>query len=55
TIATYTYDAKNRRIVKEVTNKGSLNGTTHYIWGSMTVTPGGGVAWQCLQERDGDG
>ncbi|MFO8007539.1 MAG: hypothetical protein R6V05_07395, partial [Candidatus Brocadiia bacterium] len=34
---------------------GPSNGTTYYIWGAMAVSPAGGVAWQCLQERDGSG
>ncbi|MFO8007787.1 MAG: RHS repeat-associated core domain-containing protein [Candidatus Brocadiia bacterium] len=48
TIAEYTYDANNRRVVKEVTNKGDLNGTTRFAWGGQS-------AWQCLEERDGSG
>jgi RHS repeat-associated protein len=40
------YDGLNRRVRKVVTNKGSLNGTTRYIWG-------GDSNWQCLEERDG--
>ncbi|MFO8007789.1 MAG: RHS repeat-associated core domain-containing protein [Candidatus Brocadiia bacterium] len=48
TIAEYTYDAKNRRVVKEVTNKGDLNGTTRFVWG-------GQGDWQCLEERDSSG
>ncbi|MHC4788993.1 MAG: hypothetical protein ACYS8K_07290, partial [Planctomycetota bacterium] len=39
------YDAVGRRIRKEVTNKGSLNGTTRYLWG-------GNSDWQCLEELD---
>ncbi|MFW6119162.1 MAG: RHS repeat-associated core domain-containing protein [Planctomycetota bacterium] len=55
TIAEYRYDAKARRVLKDVSNKGDLNGTTRYVWGSMTLTPSGGVAWQCLEERDASG
>jgi len=39
------YDAVGRRLLRVVTNKGSLNGTTRFIWG-------GDPAWQCLEERD---
>jgi RHS repeat-associated protein len=46
TVAEYWYDGLNRRVRKVVTNKGSLNGTTRYIWG-------GDSNWQCLEERDG--
>jgi RHS repeat-associated protein len=46
TVAEYKYDARGRRVLKVVTNKGSLNGTTRYIWG-------GDSSWQCLEERDG--
>jgi len=35
-------------VLKVVTNKGSLNGTTRFIWG-------GGGDWQCLEERDSSG
>ena len=31
--AEYKYDAVNRRVLKVVTNKGDLNGTTRFIWG----------------------
>ncbi|MFW6119164.1 MAG: hypothetical protein ACOC7S_02405, partial [Planctomycetota bacterium] len=48
TVAEYRYDAKTRRVLKDVTNKGSLNGTTRFLWG-------GDSAWQCLEERDGSG
>ena len=48
TIGQYKYDAVNRRILKVVTNKGDLNGTTRFIWG-------GAGDWQCLEERDGSG
>jgi len=48
TTAEYKYDARNRRIMKEVTNKGSLNGTTRFLWGRVSD-------WQCLEERDGSG
>ena len=43
-IANYKYDARTRRVLKVVTNKGALNGTTRFVWG-------GGAAWQCLEER----
>ncbi|MCD6415074.1 MAG: RHS repeat-associated core domain-containing protein, partial [Planctomycetes bacterium] len=46
TVAEYTYDARSRRVLKVVTNKESLNGTTRYIWG-------GDSDWQCLEELDG--
>ena len=46
TTAEYKYDAKNRPIRKVVTNKGSLNGTTRFVWGGVSD-------WQCLEERDG--
>jgi RHS repeat-associated protein len=42
------YDARGRRVLKVVTNKGSLNGTTRFVWG-------GDSDWQCLEERAGDG
>ncbi len=48
TTAEYKYDARNRRILKTVTNKGSLNGTTRFLWG-------GAGDWQCLEERDSSG
>ncbi len=48
TIAEHKYDAKARRVLKVVTNKGSLNGTTRYIWG-------GAQDWQALEERDSSG
>jgi len=46
--AAYKYDAWDRRIMKVVTNKGSLNGTTRFLWG-------GGSNWQCLEQRDSSG
>jgi len=48
TIAECKYDARTRRVLKAVTNKGSLNGTTRFLWG-------GDSDWQCLEERAGDG
>ncbi len=48
TVAEYRYDGKNRRILKVVTNKGDLNGTTRFLWGGKSD-------WQCLEERDGSG
>jgi len=48
TTAEYKYDARNRRVLKVVTNKGSLNGTTRFLWG-------GSGDWQCLEERDASG
>ncbi len=48
TTAEYKYDAPNRRVLKTVTSKGSLNGTTRFLWG-------GDGDWQCLEERDGSG
>ncbi|NLX59045.1 MAG: RHS repeat-associated core domain-containing protein, partial [Phycisphaerae bacterium] len=48
TTAEYKYDARNRRILKVVTNKGDFNGTTRFLWG-------GESAWQCFEERNGDG
>ncbi len=42
-IAQYKYDGKTRRVLKAVTNKGDLNSTTRFLWGSMTVSPGGGI------------
>jgi len=45
TTAEYKYDALNRRVLKVVTNKGDLNGTTRFLWG-------GESNWQCLEERD---
>ena len=47
-IADYKYDARTRRVLKVVTNKGSLNGTTRFLWG-------GDSDWQCLEERGSDG
>jgi len=47
-IAAYKYDGRTRRVLKTVTNKGSLNGTTRFLWG-------GDPDWQCLEERDGSG
>ncbi len=44
-IAVYTYDAPNRRATKTVTNSGSLNGTTRFLWDG----------WQEIEERDGSG
>jgi len=44
--AEYKYDAVGRRLLRVVTNKGDLNGTTRFIWGIE-------VDWQCLEERDG--
>jgi YD repeat-containing protein len=46
TVAEYKYDASGRRIVKDVTNSGDLNGTTRYLWGGQSD-------WQCLEELDG--
>jgi len=48
TAAEYKYDGLSRRILKVVTNKGDLNGTTRFIWG-------GESDWQCLEERDSSG
>jgi len=48
TIAEYKYDASTRRVLKVVTNQGTLNGTTRFLWGGTSD-------WQCLEERDGDG
>ncbi|HAC66219.1 MAG TPA: hypothetical protein DCF68_22465 [Cyanothece sp. UBA12306] len=42
-IAAYSYDAKNRRTRKEVTNSGALDGTTDFYYDN----------WQVLEERDG--
>jgi RHS repeat-associated protein len=42
-IATYGYDAMNRRIRKAVTNFGSLNGTTNFYYDG----------WRTIEERDG--
>jgi RHS repeat-associated protein len=42
-IATYSYDAADRRIRKVVTNSGDLNGTTYYYVDG----------WQEIEERDG--
>lgn len=43
TVATYTYDALNRRVTKTVTNSGPLNGTTRYLLDGV----------QEIEERDG--
>ncbi|MFO7957211.1 MAG: RHS repeat-associated core domain-containing protein, partial [Candidatus Brocadiia bacterium] len=48
TVAEYKYDGKTRRVLKVVSNKGDLNGTTRFVWG-------GNSDWQCLEERDGSG
>ncbi len=48
TVGEYKYDAQNRRVLKVVTNKGSLNGTTRFLWGGVSD-------WQCLEERDSSG
>ncbi|MFO7956343.1 MAG: RHS repeat-associated core domain-containing protein [Candidatus Brocadiia bacterium] len=48
TVAEYKDDGKTRRILKVVTNKGDLNGTTRFVWGGKSD-------WQCLEERDGSG
>jgi len=45
--AEYKYDGLGRRVLKIVTNKGSLNGTTRYFWG-------GSGNWQCLEELASD-
>ncbi len=42
TIAVYTYDAANRRVVKTVTNSGALDGATHFLWDG----------WQEIEERN---
>lgn len=42
TIAGYTYDAMNRRVAKDVTNSGDLDGTTRFLY----------TGWQVLEERD---
>ncbi|MFO7956659.1 MAG: RHS repeat-associated core domain-containing protein [Candidatus Brocadiia bacterium] len=47
-MAEYKYDGKTRRVLKVVSNKGDLNGTTRFVWG-------GNSDWQCLEERDGAG
>ncbi|MBI4431103.1 MAG: hypothetical protein HY587_05275 [Candidatus Omnitrophica bacterium] len=44
-IATYTYDALNRRTAKTVSNSGSLNGTTRFFWDG----------WRELEEHGGTG
>ena len=44
-IAEYTYDHKNRRIKKVVTNSGSLNGTTVFFYDG----------WRVIEEQDGSG
>ena len=36
------------RVLKVITNKGDLNGTTRFIWG-------GEGDWQCLEERASGG
>lgn len=41
-IATYAYDAANRRIRKDVSNSGALDGTTDFYYDG----------WQVLEERD---
>ena len=46
TTAEYKYDARSRRILKVVTNKGDLNGTTRFIWGGPA--PAG---WECRRRR----
>jgi RHS repeat-associated protein len=48
TVGEYKYDARTRRILKTVTNKGTLNGVTAFTWG-------GDSDWQCLEERDSGG
>ncbi len=50
TTAEYKYDARGRRILKVVTNKGGLNGTTRFLWGGPAT-----AGWQCLEERDSSG
>ncbi len=47
-IAQYKYDGKTRRVLKAVTNKGDLNGTTRFLWGGTSD-------WQALEERDESG
>lgn len=42
-VATYSYDAMNRRIRKVVTNSGALNGTTDFFYDR----------WRTLEERNG--
>ena len=42
-VAVYTYDASDRRVRKEVTNSGALDGVTHFYY----------VGQQVLEERDG--
>jgi RHS repeat-associated protein len=42
-LAVYSYDARNRRTRKTVTNSGSLNGITSYYYDD----------WQTIEERDG--
>ncbi|MDV6029602.1 MAG: hypothetical protein F9B45_05755 [Phycisphaera sp. RhM] len=44
TIAEYRYDAANRRVRKEVSNSGDLDGTTEFYYDG----------WQVLEERDGN-
>ena len=53
-MAEYRYDGSNRRILKTVTNKGDLNGTTRFLWGSSAGSEQA-AAWQCLEERDSGG
>ena len=48
TVGEYRYDARTRRVLKVVTNKGALNGTTRFLWG-------GDSDWQCVEERSGGG
>ncbi len=56
TTGEYKYDAQGRRILKTVTNKGGLNGTTRFLWGgSGDPSTALGAGWQCLEERDGSG
>jgi len=59
TVPEYKYDGKTRRILKVVTNKGDLNGTTRFVWGGsyeQLATSNDQLAgWQCLEERDGSG
>ncbi len=47
-VGEYKYDAGTRRVLKVVTNKGALNGTTRFLWG-------GDSDWQCVEERSGGG
>ena len=56
-VATYAYDAANRRTKKVVSNCGvevvpndGGNATVHFYYGGLAGTPGG---WNVLETRDG--